>query len=178
MSSPQALHRQLFWKNLCIRHLVFSLFYSHCSKRFRQQVLWGKDFPSCLPQAVWICNIHTLEEKEVFPPPKGSFFLKSPCTCFPLCSQHDLLIADCKNTTQGSSEWNSASELWLERNFPEVTMMGLFFSYFVVSGMVCFEDHLRFCWSHQLTSTCIHPAALLTAPDCPRPQGISPKPKI
>lgn len=126
MSSPQALHRQLFWKNLCIRHLVFSLFYSHSSKRFRQQVLWGKDFPSCLPQAVWICNIHTLEEKEVFPLPKGSFFLKSPCTCFPLCSQRDLLIADCKNTTQGSSEWNCIRAVAGEE-FPRGHNDGAFF---------------------------------------------------
>lgn len=177
MSSPQALRWQPFLKNLCIRHYVFSLSYSRCSKRFRQQILWGKDFPSCLPQAVWICNIHTLEEKEVFPVPKGSFLLKSPCACFPLCSQCNVLC-NRKNTTLGSSERNSASELWPGRNFPGVAMMGLFFSSFVVSGMVCFKDHLRFCWSHQLTSTCVRPAAVPTTLGCSRSQGISPKPKI
>lgn len=163
-------------ENLCIRHYVFSLCYSHHSKRHRQQVLWGKDFPSCLPQAVWICNIHTLEERKAFPPPKESFLLKSPCTCFPLCSQGDVLITDCKNTTLGSSEWNSASELWPGRNFPEVTMMGVFL-------FLCGKWHGLLQGSPEILL--ISPAEKhLHSPSCcshhpwPRSQGISPKPKI
>lgn len=73
----------------------------------------------------------------------------SPCTCFPLRCQRDVLIANRKNTTPSSSEWNCSSELWPGRNFPKVLMafFDSFFFFFLILLWQVAQFTSRIAWN-------------------------------